>query len=237
MSACLKVSQIAVITLCSFYADQDGVSRLVEKLPQTCPKLQDFRLGFVNRDLSFESLQRVLDDPSFTFPLLQQCHCDNFWKCNAFRFLLRHPAIEKLCCNGITMGDVRFKSPVGFLPNLRHFYGNMLDYIALCMEYPPPIETLNLRVLLDLNAEEKTPFINGLMNTRTLRELVLSGFPPAVDPSVLLGSIIKACPRLTHLTCGLGEQKPLILSVSAFYTDADVLHIYLSIGSILDHPS
>lgn len=192
------------------------MSRLVEKIPQTCPKLRDFQLNFLNPNLSFESLQRVLDDPSFTFPLLQECHCDDFWKCNAFEFFLRHPGIEKLSCNGITVGGVRY-TPAGFLPKIRYFRCNASDYIALCTECPPPIECLDLRISPDLDTEEKTRFVSGLMHTRTLRQLVLDGFPPDEDILVLLNSIIKACSGLTHLTCRLDEQKPSMISVSTFY--------------------
>lgn len=200
-----------------YFIDVDlvAVSRLVERIPQNCPKLETIRLSFSNLNQSHESIQRVLDDPNFTFPLLRKFCCNNFWEANAFRFFLRHPGIVHLACHGITVGGVSLEAPTGFLPDVRYFSGNVSNYVALCTEYPPPIEYLNLGMLHHLSSEEDISLISGLKNTKTLRQLTLSEFD--TDSLVFLGSIIRACPSLTHFTCegrGLGAQRPATVSVS-----------------------
>lgn len=199
------------------FRDPVGVSRLLKRISQTCPNLKELRLGLLDPGQSYEILQRILDDPSFTFPLLRKCHCSSFLSCNLFKFFLRHPGIEKLDCSSINIGDTRFQTPVGFLPNIRYFRGSVSDYVALCTKFPPPIECLNLTFTSELNAEEETYFISGLSHTKTLRQLALAESSSSADAFklVLLDSITKACPTLTHLQCKrFAEHEPSIVSVS-----------------------
>ncbi|KAE9398265.1 hypothetical protein BT96DRAFT_38729 [Gymnopus androsaceus JB14] len=151
---------------------------------------------------SCEPIQRVLDDPDFTFPLLHDC--GYFMQCNALKLLERHPKIEKLSVFKVNIGEPSFKAPLGLLPNLRHFCGHISDYFKLCTEYAPPLECLDIDMLF--NPEEERTLVSELANTKTLRQLSLTGYALSL---LLFAWITRACPKLTHFKCTLGREKSL----------------------------
>ncbi|KAE9398267.1 hypothetical protein BT96DRAFT_1020262 [Gymnopus androsaceus JB14] len=142
----------------------EAVARLLEVIPKACSNLQGIRMSTSFYPESYEPVQRVLDDPNFTFPLLDNCHCNDFMQCNALKFLERHPKIEKLQVSNVNIGD-------------------------------PEDEELDL--------------VNGLANAKTLRQLDLTDYSMNTMSLVLLASVTKACPKLTHFKCALGNEKSM----------------------------
>ena len=76
----------------------------MEMVPKACPNLRELHLHLLNdviEQQSFrERIQQVLDDPSFTFPLLQKFFCIYFMNCNTF--MVHHPGIDSV---GLGLGS------------------------------------------------------------------------------------------------------------------------------------
>ncbi|KAE9409324.1 hypothetical protein BT96DRAFT_588784 [Gymnopus androsaceus JB14] len=191
----------------------------MEMVPKACPNLRELHLRLLNDIIGQQSfrerIQQVLDDPSFTFPLLQKFFCIYFMNCNTF--LVRHPGIKKLEC--LASSESGF---LGLLPNLRYFSGYVSDYLALCTKCRAPVESLEVDLSRYNAEEEEISFISGLINAKMLRKLVLPDCWPTAITLAFLGSMTNACPKLTHFACTLWEEESivsLLLSALSDYCD------------------
>ncbi|KAE9383170.1 hypothetical protein BT96DRAFT_982667 [Gymnopus androsaceus JB14] len=202
----------------------------MQRLPKICPNLREIHLlhlywHHIPKQYR-KSIQQAFDEPNFTFPLLKKLHCIGFMNCNTF--LERHPGIEMLEC-----GHSSKSGFTGVLPNLRLFSGFVTDFLALFSKNPPLVEYLKVHFVSSdrFGAKERMRFINGLINTRTLRRLVFNDDRANGISLGLFTTIIKACPNLTHFTSKLGMEvsaKPKSVYSTILQNLADLEHLDLN---------
>ncbi|KIK51496.1 hypothetical protein GYMLUDRAFT_50517 [Collybiopsis luxurians FD-317 M1] len=209
--------------------DPNTISKLLRHVQRNCPNIQHLGLAIpeMKAGHSPKPIQRVLDDPSFVFPLLKKFYLldsrDQDEPCRSF--LIRHPSIEIFEYVGGPLNGDDFAGHLDplILPNVVQTTAFLHDGISLCASNARPIEQLCLLMLPQFFPDDWDDRLKAaLEGTKTLRRLVVYDeydFSAGGIGLYQTRAFTAACPGLTHFECTLDVVTGrTIASLREFYS-------------------
>lgn len=203
----------------SFYSASSSITaKILRQVQHACPNIArislDIRRAWDDRSpRGSKPFHDVLDDPTFTFPLLKQILICDYYAENLSRyeaFLLRHPNIQDLRYDGSWSSYWLVNSKL--FPELSRLDADPSPCASICSSKSRPIESLALRSEgypdAFLCLQDVLPYI-----ITTLRRLCIYNDTEYVGitlEDVLL--LTSACPRLTQFECPLEFETASIKS-------------------------